>query len=223
MKKKSTKINHRKHYYSFSKLVITALLGVTTCLTNVMAQTPFVNQNLVVLQVGNGTRPLTGSSTNVSLEEFTPAGGFVNSHNVPITGANRLTLSGNGNSEGQITRSADYLKIVIAGYDADTGFQSVGTASSASAVNRVIGSFDAAGNYSRPVSSSAFFSGNAFRSAVSSCDDYWGVGAGSSSGVNYFGTGAAGNVSSTNARAMSCREKLSLKNLSCAFSAIVHL
>src|SRR2546429_280991 len=76
----------------------------------VRAASPFTAGNLVVYRVGDGLSALGSAATPVFLDEYTPAGVFVQTIAVPTTtsGSNRaLTASGTATSEGLLTRSID--------------------------------------------------------------------------------------------------------------------
>jgi hypothetical protein len=149
--------------------------------------------NLVVYRIGNGTNPLDGAANAVFIDEYTTGGTLVQSIPMPtaVSGANkRLTNRGNGTSEGSLNMSADGRFITFAGYDADVGTASVGTTTS-SAVNRVVGRLDLAGNVDTSTSFSAAFSGNAVRSAVTIDGSNFWV-SGGNSGVQYVPFGNAG-------------------------------
>ncbi len=164
----------------------------------------FTAGNIIALRVGSGAAALTSGATAMFLDEIGSTG-LVQTIAVPTTGSNRMVMSGSSTSEGQITRSQDFSKIAIAGYDAATGLASVNTAAN---VSRAIGTIGLnSGTFARVATSSNFFLGNNFRSACVDGTNYWGGGtATSTGGVNYFGTGTATNVSNspiTNVRVVS--------------------
>jgi hypothetical protein len=164
----------------------------------------FTAGNIIALRVGSGAAVLTSGATAMFLDEIGSTG-LVQTIAVPTTGSNRMVMSGSSTSEGQITRSQDFSKIAIAGYDAAPGLASVNTAAN---VSRAIGTIGLnSGTFARVATSSNFFLGNNFRSACANGTDYWGGGtATSTGGVNYFGAGAATNVSNspiTNVRVVS--------------------
>ena len=194
MKKNLTNINQRR-LWEFPRVLIVTIIVIMVSLTMVKAQTPFNSHNIVVLQMGDGSIVPNGVANPGFLLEYTTGGGYVTSHAIPTTGAGRLTLNP-GITEGQITRSADFTQVVIPGYDAPLGTANVSTTTSLT-VPRAIGSMDCSGAYSRPVSSSSFYSQGNFRGAASNGSDYWGSGFGTSNSINYFGSGTATNVSST--------------------------
>lgn len=163
--------------------IFLAALGCMLSVQESMAQ--FAKGNLVVLRVGNDTTTaLTSSATGAYLDQITPAGVFVNSFAIPVTGTSRLTLSGTSTSEGQITRKPDGTRIVVAGYDTAVGIPSISNTTS-SVVSRAINEITPAGLMTRAVESKVFQSSNNIRSAASTGNYYWS--AGGSSGTTYFG------------------------------------
>src|SRR5262245_50006387 len=67
----------------------------------------FAPGNLVVLRIGAGGGALSSAATPVFLDEYTPAGGLVQSIPLPtaVSGSNRiLTNSGSATSEGALNR-----------------------------------------------------------------------------------------------------------------------
>jgi len=96
--------------------------------------------NLVVSRVGDGSAALTGAATARFLDEYTPAGVFVQTIALPtaVSGGNRrFTDSGSATSNGFVTQSVDGRYLLAAGYDASVGTASV-TSSAAATTNRVI-------------------------------------------------------------------------------------
>jgi|GEM_PF-5345895 len=175
---------------------ILSLFAVNT----VFAQ--FTNGNIVVLQVGDGSGSLSSAATASFLQEYntTTANQTVPLYSVPLptTGAARLTNAGSSTSEGYISRSADSLRLVVAGYDAATGTASVAGTASAT-VNRVVDTVNAAGAVGRAASTATQFTGGNIRSAYSANgDNYWA--SGSNTGTYYLGnTATPAVVQSVNA------------------------
>jgi PKD-like domain/Domain of unknown function (DUF5011)/Secretion system C-terminal sorting domain/HYR domain len=167
-------------------------------ITLTYAQSPFNSNNIVVMQVGDGTVQPNGIANPGAIVEFTTVGSLVFSHTIPSAGAGRLTFNPSIR-EGQITRSADFRQIVIPGFDAPVGYANV--SQTTGLVNpRAIGVMDCSGSYARPLSSPTFFSQGNFNSATANGSDYWGAGGGNvnaTNGINYFGTGAASNVTTS--------------------------
>ncbi|MBU6342577.1 MAG: hypothetical protein KGS48_13870, partial [Bacteroidetes bacterium] len=146
----------------------------------------FAAGNLVVLQVGDGTSALTNAGTAIFMKEFTPAGAMGTTVTIPSSGASQMVLSGTATSEGMLSRSADGQLLVFGGYAAPAGTAGIAS-TTASAVNRAIGTVNPAGTFTRVATSATFFSGNNIRSAGSDgANNYWAHGA--NDGTNYFGT-----------------------------------
>jgi hypothetical protein len=112
------------------------------------AGAPLTPGNLVIYRVGDGVSPLSQVAAASFLDEYTTAGALVQTIALPTTpsGLNRaLTAAGNSTSEGHLSRSADGLFLVVAGYDAAPGTASVST-TAPSMVNRVVARIDITGN-----------------------------------------------------------------------------
>lgn len=108
----------------------------------------FTAGNVVVYRVGTGPGGLNSNATAVFLDEFTPTGALVQSIAMPVTvnGSNkRLTAVGNSTAEGFLSRSANGQFLLVPGYDAPLVPGSI-SSTQWSAINRVIGRVDAAGN-----------------------------------------------------------------------------
>src|SRR5437773_3648774 len=102
----------------------------------------FTTGNLIIYRVGDGSAALAGPGTAVFLDEYTPAGTFVQSVPMPTTGTSgRLVASGTATTEGFLTRSQDGRYLVVPGYDAALG----ATVTSSTTVPRVIGRVDGSG------------------------------------------------------------------------------
>src|SRR5207253_2226167 len=103
---------------------------------------PFTPGNIVLYRVGDGAAALGSGGTAVFLDEYTPAGVFVQSVPMPTTGASgRLVASGTATTEGFLTRSEDGRYLVVPGYDAALA----ATVTSSNTVPRVIGRVDGNG------------------------------------------------------------------------------
>ncbi|MEI7731508.1 MAG: DNRLRE domain-containing protein, partial [Verrucomicrobiota bacterium] len=130
---------------------------------------PFTAGNLVVERVGDGTGVLSGTATNVFLDEYTSAGSLVQSIALPTTPGTApatypLVDSGSATSAGMITRSTDGRFIIIPGYGTNIGFASV---VSAAGVARVVGVVKYDGTVDTTTAFSDGFVGNNMRSAAS--------------------------------------------------------
>jgi hypothetical protein len=124
------------------------------------------------------------------LEEYSTAG-LVGTITVPTTGTNRLVMAGSSTSEGFLSRSSDFSKLSIPGYDAALGLASV---SGVANIARSAGTFGIGyGSFNKITST--LTTGSNLRSVTSEGNNYWGGNA--SGGISYLGTGAAGNVYST--------------------------
>ena len=90
----------------------------------------FTPGNLVIYRAGDGTAALASSGTAVFLDEYTPAGVFVQSIPLPTTTVasnRRIVCSGTATTEGLISRSTDGQYIVATGYDAALATASITT------------------------------------------------------------------------------------------------
>src|SRR5919109_3493671 len=122
-----------------------ALLAATAALVLVSSAiaSPFTAGNLVIYRVGDGVAALGSGGTAVFLDEYTPAGVFVQSIAMPTAASPRLVASGTATSEGFLTRSEDTRYLIVPGYDAALGTASITTSTT---VPRVIGRVDGNGN-----------------------------------------------------------------------------
>jgi hypothetical protein len=152
----------------------------------------FTPGNLVIYRVGDGTAALTNTGTAVFLDEYTPAGTFVRSIPMPTqaSGSNKpLIASGTALTEGYLNRSADKQYLTLTGYAQALGDPNKIATTTASAVNRVIGIVDYAGNINTTTALSDYSSGGSPRSAVTdNGSNLWMTG--TSGGVRYTTVGA---------------------------------
>ena len=143
---------------------------------------PFTPGNLVVTRVGDGSGALTGVGTAVFLDEYTPAGTFVQSIPLPTSasGANRRFVnSGSATSEGALLRSTDGAWLTLGGYDADPGTTGIAATTTAVA-NRVVGRVAVDGTVDTSTALTDAFSTSNIRSAISTNGtDIWAAGTGS--------------------------------------------
>jgi len=180
---------------------ITILISLTLALTvSAFAGsiTGFTTGNLVVLRVGDGSAALSNASTAIFLDEYNLSGTLVQSVAIPTSGENVLTNAGTATSEGMITLSPNGYYLALAGYNIAPGTAAIASSTS-STTNRKILKVDNARNFTSLLSSTAY-SRNNIRGVVTNGSDYWASGYGSTAGTNgvqYFGTGTAGQVSST--------------------------
>jgi hypothetical protein len=150
----------------------------------------FTAGNIVVTRVGTGSAALGSAGTALFLEEFNNAG-LVGTITVPTTGTNKLVVAGSSTSEGFLSRSSDFSKLSIPGYDAVLGLASVASAAN---IARSVGTMGIGyGTFNRITST--LTTGSNLRSVVSEGNNYWG--GNSSGGISYLGTGTSSAVSST--------------------------
>jgi hypothetical protein len=147
----------------------------------------FTAGDIVVEQVGNGAAALSTSSTAVFLDEYSPTGTLVQSIALPtgVSGTQQaLTESGQATTDGMITLSPNGHYLTVPGYDTGTGTANVAS-SNAATVNRTVGVVTANGIVDT-TTHAAFFSGQNFRSAVTTDGTSFyvgGTGSGSDKGV----------------------------------------
>jgi hypothetical protein len=167
----------------------------------------FARNDLVVLRVGDGNTALSSAAAPVFLDEYDFGGGPVSTTPLPTTvsGNNlRLTLVGNDNTEGTLTRSADGNFLLLAGYDADPG-SSDPSATASNSTNRVVATISSAGNVVTDTRIGDGYSSGHIRGAASTDGNkIWtsGTGSSSSGGTRYVPlhnapTTATANISST--------------------------
>ncbi len=202
---------NRPHFTSRTRLAV-ALIATLFGLSLFVQQMYFARRvqaagftagNIVVYRVGDGSAALSSAATAVFLDEYTQAGVLVQSIALPtaVNGTQRrLTSSGTAANDGMLTRSADGLYVVLTGYDASLGTLSVATTLS-SAVNRVVGRVDTAGNLDTSTvfagTAGNSFSGGNIRSVSSDGGtNFWAVG--SNSGVQYITLGATSSTQISN-------------------------
>jgi hypothetical protein len=147
--------------------------------------------NIVVVRVGDGAQTLANSGNSVYLDQFTPAGAYVNTVCIPETGPTALLEAGLDITGGTLfgcalNQSANGKFLVLAGYSVDLGYESSLPSSTSAVVPRGIGVIDSRGDFSLPIKDSTAFSAVHFRGAVfDGTNNYWGCG--SANGVYYFG------------------------------------
>jgi hypothetical protein len=165
--------------------------ATVTCPNNVTCTYGnFTAGNIVVSRVGTGAAALTSAGTAFFLEEYSTAG-LVGTITVPTTGTNRLVMAGSSTSEGFLSRSSDFSKLSIPGYDAALALAGVASAAN---IARSVGTFGLGyGSFNKI--NSTLTTGSNLRSVASEGNNYWGANA--SGGISYLGTGTSGNVYST--------------------------
>lgn len=159
------------------------------------AHAQFNAGDLVVLQDGTGSAPLSNAGTALYLDQFTTAGTYVNDVSIPSTGSSALVNSGTAGSEGQLSLSADGQYIVLAGYNTAAGSASVASSTSAT-VPRGVATVDANGNYNLAGTTSSLYSGNNIRSGTTDgSGNFWAAGA--VGGVANMAPGTPAYISTT--------------------------
>jgi hypothetical protein len=140
----------------------------------------------------------SGVGATVYLDEYTPAGVFVQSIVLPnyrgtdpVTGNHALTFSGTQNNEGAITLSGDGRYFVIAGYNQSagtgTGISGGSNAAASTTIERVVGLINMNGNVNTTTALTDVASTQSIRSAYSTNGtDIW-VGGSSGSAVTING------------------------------------
>lgn len=115
--------------FSKTTLLAVAVAVVAGLATASFADTPitqFTPGDIVVLRGGDATNPNTSTNTSqvsLYLDEYTTAGAYVGTVNVPSSGGSALTLPGLGDSQhaGILSRSANGQYLTFAGYQASSG------------------------------------------------------------------------------------------------------
>ncbi|MFA9220310.1 MAG: MopE-related protein, partial [Sediminibacterium sp.] len=150
----------------------------------------FTAGNIVVTRFGTGAAALGSTGTAFFLEEYSNTG-LVGTITVPTTGTNKLVVAGSSTSEGFLSRSSDFSKLSIPGYDAALGLAGVASAAN---IARSVGIFGLGyGTFNKI--NSTLTTGSNLRSVASEGNNYWGGNA--SGGISYLGTGTSTAVSST--------------------------
>ena len=122
---------------------LACILGIAVLVIAAHANS-FAPGNIVVSRFGDGSGALSNAATATFLDEYTPAGVFVQTIAMPtaVSGNNRrLTNSGTATSEGALTLSTDGRFLSLMGYNAALGTSNVPTTAS-SVNNRVVGLVD---------------------------------------------------------------------------------
>jgi len=169
----------------------------------------FTAGNLLTLRVGETAGPaLSSAGAPIFLDEYTPAGVFVQSKPVPFnlnalgTNNRRFTMSGTSTSEGYLNLSPDGQYLTFAGYDANVGTAAV-TGTSAATNNRIVARVEQDGTINTTTRISDGYETNNIRSAATvDGNAFWTGGTGSSStgGTRYMvlgNTGTSAQVSTT--------------------------
>ena len=161
---------------------------------------PFTPGTLVVLCLGNGTTALSAVAAPLSLVEYTDKGDSIQSVIIPNSGSFKLTTAGSSTGEGYMSLSQDGYYLTIPGYDAVSGTTGIATSTSATA-NRKLFRIDNSLNVLQVASTTAF-SGASIRGGTYFNNNFWATGSGgtpaSAGGLQYFGTGTAAQITTTN-------------------------
>src|SRR5688572_7525169 len=104
------------------KHLCTVLFFLATVMAT--AQVPFTPGNLVVCRIGDVSTALADAAQPVFLDEYTTAGGLVQSIALPVTTSgpnNPLVLSANDIAVGALTLSIDGRYLTLTGFTATVG------------------------------------------------------------------------------------------------------
>lgn len=181
---------------------LACILGIAVLVIAAHANS-FAPGNIVVSRFGDGSGALSNAATATFLDEYTPAGVFVQTIAMPtaVSGNNRrLTNSGTATSEGALTLSTDGRFLSLMGYNAALGTSNVPTTAS-SVNNRVVGLVDWNGLIDTTTALTDAYSGTSTvsgnpRSAVTDgSGNFWLAGTGQTNPAVRFTT--LGSTSST--------------------------
>ena len=183
---------------SYSVMVTNAYGAVTSATVVLTVRSPagFGVGNLAVLRAGDGGGALSSAGTALFVDEYTPAGVFVQTLSIPASGSNALVVSGSAVAEAVLTVSRDGLRLCLAGYNTDAGYTNVPRSPVAS-VPRGAGVLDDSGAFSLKAITTSLYDTNNIRAAVTDgTNSFWAGGAvsGLSGGsVSYLGFDAPAN------------------------------
>jgi hypothetical protein len=184
-----------------TKMVALALAAATSAvLSGQSIAAPQTPGNLAILRVGEGATALSNASTAVFVDQYTPAGVFVNSTAVSTSIPSALTTSGSATSEGALTRSPDGSTLFFAGYNIAPGTASIASSTSATA-GRIVGMINGNGDYVAG-SITTLFSGNNIRSAIGTSVSGNQYAVGGTSGQVLVNTNTAVSSTVTNSRVL---------------------
>ena len=174
-------------------LVIRNYAGSATNSTTLSVLSPpvlLLLTNLAVLRVGDGSQTLSVNGNSVYVDQFTPAGDYVNSVTLPDSGSSAFLMAGGGSTftDCQITRSMDGTLLSLAGYATNLSYGFTLQGASGTTVPRAIYTVDGAGTAALAKSANNAYSGNIFRSAATDgAGNFWGTSG--NNGTRYFGNG----------------------------------
>jgi hypothetical protein len=183
--------------------LITHFVSIGICLASALCANKaraaaFGLGDLVVVRVGDGSAALSSAATATFLDEYTPAGVFVQSIPLPtaLSGLNQpLTLSGSATSEGFLSLSQNGLYLMMGGYNAVPGTAGVTTANPTT-VPRGIARISLNGTIDTTTSLTDAYNGSNIRSVTSTDGiNFWtggngGSGLGATAGTRYTTLGS---------------------------------
>jgi uncharacterized repeat protein (TIGR01451 family) len=190
-------------FFCMPLTLIPILIGLILVISSPLHAAPFTAGNVVIYRVGTGSGALVNTGNAVFLDEYTPAGVWVQSIPMPtqVAGAQkRLIASGTASSEGLLSLSSDGMFLVLPGYDAALANSTSLTTSGSALINRVIGRVNGAGSVDTSTALTDAYDGSNFRGVCS--DDgarFWTAGNGS--GVRFvasLGATSSTQLNSTN-------------------------
>ncbi|MBU6204135.1 MAG: T9SS type A sorting domain-containing protein [Bacteroidetes bacterium] len=171
-------------------------INIPAC-TVLPAPSPFTPGNLVMSRIGSGLIALSNSATVYLVDEYTPAGTYVQSVLLPTSstgGANkRVTSSGSATSEGQMTLSLDGTKLVCVGYDATIGLGAI-VSQPVATVNRIVATVNADGTVNTSTRITDGYDANNIRSGITiDGSNFWTTGSSSATdgGVRFSSLGGS--------------------------------
>ncbi|HEY7115909.1 MAG TPA: hypothetical protein VH475_04955 [Tepidisphaeraceae bacterium] len=131
-----------------TRSVFNAAIAAVTALASLATfAAPFTPGDLAVLRYGDGAETLgSGNAVSMHVDEYTTAGTFVQSIDLPTSGTGAATALPGGGREGIVQLAQDRRSIVVGGYRAATGTPTT-LADKVIAVVRADGSADTATSY----------------------------------------------------------------------------
>lgn len=181
-------------------VVVSNVIGTVTssvATLSTAASVELYETNLVIARIGDGAQTLATTGNSIYIDQFTPAGNYVNTVTIPETGVTGMIQSGpdqNGSSVTGclLTRSADKKNIVLGGYRVDLGNTTALQSTTSTSVPRAVALINSAGQYTLALADTNAFSTSHFRGAAyDGTNNFWGVG--SAGGTYYFGTNGPGS------------------------------
>jgi len=161
---------------------------MSVLLANFFANAQFTAGNIAVLRVGDSLAPLANTGNNLAIDQFTLAGGYVNTTFLPRgLSSNAVCLSGTATSEGMLNLSGNGNALVFGAYRTAAPYTSSVSATTSAVVNRTIVSVNAAGTTSLPTLTASLLSSNNIRYAYSNNGTNFWAGGGNT-GIIYGST-----------------------------------